>query len=105
MLEPEISMDTKEPSSKVQVADIVKKARSGSVPGPNGVHYKVYKKFLTVLKYLWGLLKVVWKKEKCTIMLAASIGLFYPKRGKVREYHPVHDDTTNCGWGRYFSQF
>ena len=39
---PDKPLDTKEPLKEVK--EVVKKARSGSAPGPNGVTYKVYKK-------------------------------------------------------------
>ena len=42
-----------------EVADVVKKARAGSAPGPNGVPYRVYKNCPKLLKRLWSLLKVV----------------------------------------------
>ena len=38
------------------------KVRSAAAPGPNGVPYKVYKKCEKLRKYLWRLLKVVWRK-------------------------------------------
>ena len=41
-----------------EVRDFVKKARSGSAPGPNGIPYKVYKACPKVLRVLWNLLKV-----------------------------------------------
>ena len=40
---PNEPLDTKEPMLK-EVKEVVKKARSGSAPGSNGVTYKVYKK-------------------------------------------------------------
>ena len=49
--EPEIPTNTKEPSWK-EVSDVVKKARSASSPGPNGIPYKVYKKCPKILKHL-----------------------------------------------------
>ena len=79
--EPEIPMDTKEPSWK-EVADIVKKARSGSAPGPNGVPYKVYKKCPKILKHLWRLLKVVWRKGKVPSCWQQAEGCFIPKEEK-----------------------
>ena len=98
---PETPMHTKDPSSK-EVTDIVKKARSGTKPGPNGVPYKVYNKCAMVLKYLCH--KTV--KSTCSMeegemyhyMLAASRGMFYPKRGNVRACHQVEDDfPVYCG--------
>ena len=45
-----------------EVSDIIKKARFGSAPGPNAIPYKVYKMCPRLLKRLWRLLKVVWRK-------------------------------------------
>ena len=56
--EPVIPMDTKEPTWK-EIVDIVKKSRSASAPGQNGIPYKVYKNCPRILKHLWRLLKVV----------------------------------------------
>ena len=41
--EPSIPLDEREPTW-TEVQEVVKKARSGSAPGPNGIPYKVYKK-------------------------------------------------------------
>ena len=51
---PEITLDSKEPSWK-EITGIVKKARSGSAPGPNGATNKVYKKYPKILRKLWPL--------------------------------------------------
>ena len=68
MLEPEIPMDTKEPPSQ-EVADIVKKA------------------FCKILfEYSLETVKSSMEERKGTIILTASIGLFYPKRGKGKEH-------------------
>ena len=58
---PEVALDSKEPSWK-EVTGIVKKARSGSAPGPNGVTYKIYKKCPQILRKLWSLYRVIWRK-------------------------------------------
>ena len=78
---PEPEMDTKEPSGK-EVADIVKKARSGSALGPNGVPYKVYKKCSKILKHLWRLLKVVWRKVEVPSCWQQAEGCFIQNEEK-----------------------
>ena len=81
MAEPETHMDTKEPSWKekhVRVVEIVKKSRGTSASGPNGLPYKVCKKVPEDLENLCKILKVVKRKGKIPIMLAASTGLFRP---------------------------
>ena len=59
----------KEPSWK-EVKQVVMKARSSSAPGPNGIPYKVYKKCPLLLKRLWSLLRVVWKKGSARHILS-----------------------------------
>ncbi|CAC5377986.1 unnamed protein product [Mytilus coruscus] len=82
--EPEIPMNTKEPSWK-EVSDVVKKARSASSPGPNGIPYKVYKKCPKILKHLWRLLKVVWRKGKIPSCWQKAEGCFIPKEEKSED--------------------
>lgn len=47
-----------------EVKEIVRKARSSSAPGPSGVPYKVYKYCPLVLKWLWKILRLIWKWGK-----------------------------------------
>ncbi|XP_052271350.1 uncharacterized protein LOC127872054 [Dreissena polymorpha] len=61
--EPTTPLDTKEPTLK-EVSEVVQKARAGSAPGPNGIPYKVYKMCPKLLRRLWNLLKVVWRKGR-----------------------------------------
>lgn len=46
-----------------EVEEVIKKARSASVPWPNGLPYKLYKNCPQVVKVLWRLIKTAWKKE------------------------------------------
>ena len=45
-----------------EVSDIVRNARSKSSPGPSGIPYLVYKRCPLLLRRLWKLLRVVWRK-------------------------------------------
>ena len=45
-----------------EVRDVIRKARTGSAPGPNGIPYKVYNNFPRLLERLWRIIKVVWRK-------------------------------------------
>lgn len=58
---PEHQVDTKAPTWS-NAESTVKQARSASAPGPNGVPYRLYKNTLCILKHLWKLMKVAWKK-------------------------------------------
>ena len=49
---PEALMDVREPTWK-EVREVVKKARSGSVSGPNEIPYIVYKGCSKLLRKLW----------------------------------------------------
>ncbi|CAC5393678.1 unnamed protein product [Mytilus coruscus] len=84
--EPEIPKNTKEPSWK-EVSDVVKKARSASSPGPNGIPYKVYKKCPKILKHLWRLLKVVWRKGKIPSCWQKAEGVLFQKKKNRRISH------------------
>ncbi|XP_052268662.1 uncharacterized protein LOC127870041 [Dreissena polymorpha] len=76
--EPTIPLNIKEPTMK-EVSDVVKKARSGSAPGPNGIPYKVYKMCPMLLRRLWTLLKVIWRKGKVPDCWQQAEGIFTPK--------------------------
>ena len=54
-------MDVSEPTWK-EMKEVVNKARSGSVPGPNGIPYIVYKRCPMLLRELWQLFRVIWRK-------------------------------------------
>ncbi|XP_077060725.1 cadherin-like protein 26 [Siphateles boraxobius] len=59
---PEHHIDTSPPTWK-EVENIVRRARSASAPGPNGVPYKVYKNAPDVLRFLWRLMRTAWQKK------------------------------------------
>ncbi|XP_052268605.1 uncharacterized protein LOC127869985 [Dreissena polymorpha] len=75
---PTIALDSKEPTL-AEVKDVVKKARAGSAPGPNGIPYKVYKMCPRLLRRLWRLIKVVWRKGQVPECWQKAEGLFVPK--------------------------
>ena len=62
-----------------EVKDIIKKARFGSAPGPNAIPYKVYKMCPRILKRLWRLLRVVWRKGEVPEAWKEAEGIFTPK--------------------------
>ncbi|XP_052233232.1 uncharacterized protein LOC127846096 [Dreissena polymorpha] len=75
---PETHLDTKEPSLS-EVQHLVKKARTGSAPGPNGIPFRVYKMCPGVLQKLWSLLKVIWRKGKIPDCWKRAERIFTPK--------------------------
>ncbi|KAJ8347374.1 hypothetical protein SKAU_G00287750 [Synaphobranchus kaupii] len=75
---PEHQMDTR-PLTWSEVANTVKRARSASAPGPNGVPYRLYKNTPGILKYLWKLMKVAWRKESIPKAWRRAGGILIPK--------------------------
>ena len=75
---PETPFDSKEPSL-AEVSEVVKKYRSCSAPGPNGIPYRVYKQCPSLLKKLWQLLKVIWRKGSVPTEWQKAEGIFTPK--------------------------
>jgi len=75
---PEVAFIEGEPTLK-EVQDILKKARSKSAPGPNGIPYKVYKSCPKLLRRLWKLLKVVWRKGDVPMEWQRAECIFVPK--------------------------
>ena len=62
-----------------EVKDIVNKARAKSSPGPSGINYQLYKKCPKILKRLWNLMKVVWRKGVTPRIWTTAEGVFVPK--------------------------
>ena len=75
---PEKQLDVSEPSFG-EVKDVVKKARTATAPGPNAIPYKVYKMCPLLLRRLWRLLKVVWRKGDVPASWKEVEGIFTPK--------------------------
>ncbi len=67
------------PPKLSEVKQAVKKARSASAPGPNGVPYSVYKNAPDVLKILWKNMKVAWDKQIIPKAWRRAGGVFIPK--------------------------
>lgn len=42
----------------------VQKARSEYAPSPNGIPYRVYKMCPKLLRRLWNLMRIVWRKNE-----------------------------------------
>ena len=62
-----------------EMTEILKKARAGSAPGPNGVPYKVYKYCPKLARRLWHLIKVIWRRGHVPDCWTVSEGIFAPK--------------------------
>jgi hypothetical protein len=94
---PEVAFTEGEPTLK-EVQEIIKKARSKSAPGPNGIPYKVYKSCPKLLRRLWKLLKVVWLKGDVPAKWQRAEGIFVPKEedskniGQFRVCRHIHPE-------------
>ena len=75
---PETPFDSREPTF-TEIKEVVKKSRSCSAPGPNGIPYKVYKQCPSLLRKLWQLLKVIWRKGTIPPEWQTAEGIFTPK--------------------------
>ena len=61
-----------------EVAEVVRKARTASTPGPSGTTYKIYKNCPKLLKRLLKLLRTLWKKAASRSM-GITRSCFVPK--------------------------
>lgn len=76
--EPTLAFNTREPTLK-EVEEVVKAARTSSAPGPSGVSYVVYKRCPRLLKRLWKLIKVIWRRGKVAQQWRHAEGVWIPK--------------------------
>lgn len=67
------------PIRATELDNFLKKARAASVPGPNGITYRVYKKCPIIRKWLLGVLKNVWSKGAGVKKWSEADGIFIPK--------------------------
>lgn len=79
--EPTIDFDISEPRFE-EIKNVVRKARAGSAPGPSGISYKVYKNCPKLLRRLWKLLRVIWRKGNIPESWKLAEGIFIPKEDK-----------------------
>ncbi|XP_069114421.1 uncharacterized protein [Argopecten irradians] len=82
--EPTEAFDESEPKLS-EVREIIKKARAGSAPGPNGVPYRVYKNCPRLLRRLWLLLRKVWRRGRLAESWNKAEGCFIPKEDNSKD--------------------
>ncbi|XP_077382825.1 5-azacytidine-induced protein 2 isoform X1 [Festucalex cinctus] len=73
------------PPKLSEVRQAVKKARSSSAPGPNGMPYKLYKNCPKVLELLWYLMRTAWKKQLIPSEWQRAVAIFIPKEENSKE--------------------
>ncbi len=76
--EPTTPFDLSEPKLS-EVERFLKKARSSSSPGHNGIPCKVYKKCDGLRKLLWKLLKVSWRNDIIPLSWCQAKGVYIPE--------------------------
>ncbi len=88
---PEFNLEAGPPKWK-EVESTVRRARSASAPGPNGVLYKLYKKAPDVLRYLWRLMRIVWQKGIIPKAWRRAGGVLIPKEKdatEISQFRPI----------------
>lgn len=88
---PEFNLETGPPKWK-EVESTVRRARSASAPGPNGVPYKLYKNAPDVLRYLWRLMRIVWQKGIIPKGWRRAGGVLIPKEKDatdIGQFRPI----------------
>uniref|UniRef100_A0A3B4XDA6 Reverse transcriptase domain-containing protein n=1 Tax=Seriola lalandi dorsalis TaxID=1841481 RepID=A0A3B4XDA6_SERLL len=75
---PTIQFDISPPKLQ-EVEVVIKKARSASAPGPNGLPYKLYKNCPQVVRVLWRLMRTAWRNKEVPAEWQQALGVFIPK--------------------------
>lgn len=75
---PLVEFNTSESTWK-EVQEVVTSARASSAPGLSQVPYKVYKRCPNLLKILWNLLRVIWRRETIMDQWRQAEGIWIPK--------------------------
>lgn len=88
---PEYHFPTDPPTWK-EVENTVRKARTASAPGPNGVPYKVYKNTPDVLRFLWKLMRTAWQRKIVPKAWRRAGGVLIPKEKdaeNISQFRPI----------------
>lgn len=75
---PSVVFALREPTLS-EVQEVVKGARTASAPGPSGVPYTVYKRCPQLLRHLWKILRVIWRRGKVANQWRCAEGVWIPK--------------------------
>ncbi|XP_061896860.1 uncharacterized protein LOC133645950 [Entelurus aequoreus] len=75
---PTVKFITSEPTWK-EIQEVVTAARASSAPGPSGVSYKVYKRCPELLRILWRILRVIWRRGTVADQWRQAEGVWIPK--------------------------
>ena len=89
--QPGVPLDHGEPRL-AEVREVIRKARASGAPGRNGIPYLLYKRCPEVLRILWGLLRVAWRKGVIPKEWCTAEGVFIPKEENSRgigQFRPI----------------
>lgn len=76
---PLVEFDTSEPTWK-DVQELVKAARGSSTLGPDGMPHKTYKCWPELLRILWKILRVIWRRGSMAEQWRQVEGVWIPKK-------------------------
>ena len=88
---PEVEFENEAPSW-AEFNKRLRKTRTKSAPGPNGVPYIVYKRCPGVARQLWLYLRGMWKKNEMSDNWRTAEGIFIPKENeavKVEKFRTI----------------
>ncbi|KAL6475304.1 hypothetical protein MHYP_G00163440 [Metynnis hypsauchen] len=86
---PEFNLETGPPKWK-EVENTVRRTRAA--PGPNEVPYNLYMNAPDVLRYLWGLMRIVWQKGIILKAWRRAGGVLIPKEKDatdISQFRPI----------------
>ncbi|XP_053183947.1 LOW QUALITY PROTEIN: uncharacterized protein LOC128367182 [Scomber japonicus] len=75
---PLVEFNISEPTWK-EIQEVVTAARASSAPGPSQVPYKVYKRCPGLLRILWKMLRVIWRRGTIAEQWRQAEGVWIPK--------------------------
>lgn len=85
-----------------EVRQAVKKARSSSAPGPNGVPYKINRNCPKVLELLYYLMSTLWKKQLIPSEWQRAVAVFILKAANSKEIGQFRNITLLNAEGKTF---
>ena len=72
-----------------ELQEAVRASRTASSPGSSGVSYIVYKCRTGILKFLWKLLRVIWRRGKIPDQWRHANGIWIPKEEKIELFRII----------------
>lgn len=82
----------KKPPTLDEVQNVVRKGRTKSAPGPNGIPYLLYKKCPKVLQWLHELIRSAWKNQRIPQQWMTADGVYIPKEQnstEINQFRPI----------------